>query len=172
MEKVNPIPKGYDRIIPHIIVKDSAAAIEFYTKVFGAVEEYSHSIPRDKNKEKIVHAVINIGKSKIMLADEFPEMCDGYVKAGEKIGAPDTIGGNSVYLNMYFENVDDIFERAKMEGATVIMPLMDAFWGDRYGQFKDPFGHVWEVATHKKDMTNEELESAAKEAFEKMGNKN
>lgn len=113
MEYVNPIPKGYDRIIPHIIVKDSAAAIEFYKKVFGTVEEYRHSLPEDKNKgnkEKIVHAVINIGRSKIMLADEFPEMCDGYVKAGEKIGAPSTVGGNSVYLNMYFENVDDIFE--------------------------------------------------------------
>jgi PhnB protein len=173
MENANPIPKGYEDIIPHIFVKDSAAAIEFYTKVFDAVEEYRHSIPGDKNKgnkEKIVHAVINIGKSKIMLADEFPEMCDEYVKVGEKIGAPSTVGGNSVYLNMYFENVDDIFERAKMEGATVIMPLMDAFWGDRYGQFKDPFGHIWEVATHKKDMTKEELEDAAKGAFEKMGN--
>ena len=173
MENVNPIPTGYDRIIPHIFVPESAAAIEFYTKVFGAVEEYRHSIPGDKrkgNKEKIVHAVINIGKSKIMLADEFPEMCNEHVKVGEKIGAPSTIGGNSVFLNMYFENVDDIFERAKMEGATVIMPLTDAFWGDRYGQFKDPFGHIWEVATHKKDMTNKELENAAKEFFEKMAN--
>ena len=71
---------------------------------------------------------------------------------------------------MYFENVDDNFERAKMDGAIVIMPLIDAFWGDRYGQFKDPFGHVWEVATHKKDMTNEELEIAAKQYFEKNGN--
>lgn len=113
MENVNTILKGYDRIIPHIFVNDSAAAIEFYTKVFGVVEEYRHSIPENKNKEvkkKIVHAVINIGKSKIMLADEFPEMCDGHVKAGEKIGTPSTIGGNSVFLNMYFENVDDVFE--------------------------------------------------------------
>jgi PhnB protein len=72
---------------------------------------------------------------------------------------------------MYFENVDEVFERAKMEGATVIMPLMNAFWGDRYGQFRDPFGHVGEVATHKKDMPNKELGSAAKDYFEKMGNK-
>ena len=120
MENVNPIPTGYDRIIPHIFVPDSAAAIDFYTKVFGAVEEYRHSIPGDKskgNKEKIVHAVINIGKSKIMLADEFPEMCNEHVKVGEKIGAPSTIGGNSVFLNMYFENVDDIFERAEIGGS-------------------------------------------------------
>jgi len=103
MKNVNPIPTGYDRIIPHIFVPDSAAAIKFYTKVFGAVEEYRHSIPGDKskgNKEKIVHAVINIGKSKIMLADEFPEMCNEHVKVGEEIGAPSTIGGNSVFLNM------------------------------------------------------------------------
>ena len=106
-----------------------------------------------------------------MLADEFPEMCDETVKAGEKIGAPGTIGGNSVFLNLNFENVDEVFERAKMERATIIMPLMDAFWGDRYGQFKDPFGHIWEVATYKKDLTNEELENAAKEFFGKMGNK-
>jgi uncharacterized glyoxalase superfamily protein PhnB len=155
-------------------VNDAAAAIEFYSKVFDAVEEYRHSIPANKNKqnkEKIVHAVINIGKSKIMIADEFPEMFDGHIKVGEKIGAPNTIGGNSVFLNLYFEDVDNIFERAKMEGATVIMPLMDAFWGDRYGQFRDPFGHVWEVATHKKDMTNTELENAARDFFEKMGNK-
>ena len=114
-----------------IRVNDSAAAIEFYTKVFGAVEEYRHSIPGNKNKdnkEKIVHAVINIGMSKTMLADEFPEMCDGHINVGEKIRAPSTIGGNSVFLNMYFKNVDEVFEKAKMEGATVIMPLIDAFW--------------------------------------------
>lgn len=68
-----------------------------------------------------------------MLADEFPEMCDEHVKAGEKIGAPGTIGGNSVFLNLYFENVDEVFERVKMDGASIIMPLMDAFWGDNYG---------------------------------------
>lgn len=88
MENVNPIPKRYDRIIPHIIVRLRCCYWILY-KGIGAVEEYRHSIPGDKNKgnkEKIVHAVISIGKSKIMLADEFPEMCDGYVKAGEKIG--------------------------------------------------------------------------------------
>ena len=69
---------------------------------------------------------------------------------------------------MYFENVDEIFNKAQNEGATVVMPLMDAFWGDRYGQLKDPFGHVWEVATHKKDLTKEEMEKAAKETFAKM----
>lgn len=114
--------------------------------------------------------VITTGISKIMPADEFPEMCNEHVKSGEKIGAPGPIGWSSVFFNMYFENIDDLFKKAKMEGATVTMSLMDAFWGDRYGQFKDPFGHTWEVATHKKDMINKELEIAAKDFFEKMGN--
>ncbi|MDN5847610.1 MAG: glyoxalase/bleomycin resistance/extradiol dioxygenase family protein [Candidatus Nitrosocosmicus sp.] len=98
-------------------------------------------------------------------------MCSDNVPNGEKIGSPKTVGGNSVFLNMYFENVDEIFDRAQMAGATVIMPLEDAFWGDRYGQFKDPYGHVWEVATHKKDMSKEELEKAAKEVFKQMEKK-
>jgi PhnB protein len=103
-----------------------------------------------------------------MLADELPGMCDTGLDDGWKIGSPTTVGCNSVFLNIYFENVEEIFNKAQNEGATAIMPLMDAFWGDRYGQLKDPFGHIWEVATHKKDMTKEEMERAAKEAFAKM----
>jgi PhnB protein len=99
-------------------------------------------------------------------------MCDSTHSDGLKIGSPTTVGGNSVFLNMYFEDVDEVFNKAQNEGATVIMPLMDAFWGDRYGQLRDPFGHVWEVATHKKDMTKEEMEIAAKEAFAKMSANN
>ena len=169
-KSVNPIPEGYDSITPHLIVKNCVDAIEFYKKVFGAVEERRFTMPDDNTK--IIHAVLRIGKnnsnSRIMLADEFPGMCDSSLSNGEKIGSPKTIGGNSVFLNMYFEDVDEIFNKARNEGATVIMPLMDAFWGDRYGQLKDPFGHIWEVATHKKDMTKEEIERAAKEAFAKM----
>jgi PhnB protein len=168
---VSPIPKGYDSITPHIFVKSSVDAIEFYKKVFGGIEESRYTIPADKDRgigEKVIHAVLTIGSSKLLLADEFPEMCDRASNVG-KIGAPDTVGGNSVFLNLYFENVDEIFDKAQREGATVVMPLMDAFWGDRYGQLRDPFGHIWEVATHKKDVSKEELETAAKEAFQKMG---
>jgi PhnB protein len=92
--------------------------------------------------EKVVHAVLNIGGSKLLLADEFPEMCDEHTSNVGKIGAPSSVGGNSVFLNLYFENVDEIFDKAQREGATVVMPLMDAFWGDRYGQLKDPFGRI------------------------------
>jgi PhnB protein len=163
----NPIPEGYDSITPHLMVKNCVNAIEFYKKVFGAREEYRFTMPDDNTK--IIHAVMRIGNhSRIMLADEFPGMCDSNLSDGAKIGSPKTVGGNSVFLSMYFENVDEIFNKAQNEGATVVMPLMDAFWGDRYGQLKDPFGHVWEVATHKKDMTKEEMERAAKEAFAKM----
>jgi uncharacterized glyoxalase superfamily protein PhnB len=168
MNSVDPIPKGYESITPHIFAINAAEAIEFYKNVFGAVEEHRHTIPGKDGTEKIVHAVISIRDSKLMLADEFTEMCSEDVSMGEKIGSPKSIGGNSVFLNLYFENVDEIFDRAQKAGATVIMPLADAFWGDRYGQFKDPYGHIWEVATHKKDMTNEELTRAAKEAFEQM----
>jgi PhnB protein len=169
---VRPIPKGYECITPHIFVKSSVDAIEFYKKVFGAIEESRYMLPADKDRgrgEKVIHAVLNIGNSKLLLADEFPEMCDEHITNAGKIGAPNTVGGNSVFLNLYFENVDEIFDKAQREGATVVMPLMDAFWGDRYGQLKDPFGHIWEVATHKKDVSKEELETAAKEAFQKMG---
>jgi PhnB protein len=163
---VNPIPEGYDSVTPHLMVKNAVNAIEFYKKVFGATEEYRFTMPDDNTK--IIHAVIRIGKnSRIMLADELPGMCDSNLSYG-KIGSPKTVGGNSVFLSMFFENVDEIFNKAQSEGATVVMPLMDAFWGDRYGQLKDPFGHIWEVATHKKDMTKEEMEKAAKETFAKM----
>ncbi|HEY6883151.1 MAG TPA: VOC family protein [Nitrososphaeraceae archaeon] len=163
----NPIPEGYDSIIPHLIVKNCGNAIEFYKKVFGAREECRFTMPDDNTK--IIHAVLRIGNnSKIILADEFSGMCDSHLSHGGKIGSPKTIGGNSMFLNMYFENVDEIFNKAQSEGAAVAMPLMDAFWGDRYGQLQDPFGHIWEVATHKKDMTKEEIEGAAKEAFAKM----
>jgi len=165
---VNPIPDGYESITPHLMVRNCMKAIEFYKNVFGATEEYRLALPNDNRK--IVHAVLKIGKNKsrIMLADELPGMCDAGLDDGWKIGSPTTVGGNSVFLNMYFENVDEIFSKAQDEGATIIMPLMDAFWGDRYGQLKDPSGHIWEVASHKKDMTKEEMEIAAKEAFAKI----
>jgi len=170
-QSVNPIPKGFASITPHIFIKDSAAAaIEFYKKVFDATEEYRMTLPEgDKDAGKIVHAVLNIGGSKLMMADEFQEMCGEHVASGQKIGAPPSIGGNSVFFQLYFENVNKVFDRAQQEGAIVTMPLMDVFWGDRYGQFKDPFVHIWAVATHKKDMSKEELEKAAKEAFKDMG---
>ena len=165
---VNSILEGYDYVTPHLMVKNAVNAIEFYKRVFGATEEYRFTMPDDNTK--IIHAVLRIGNnnnSRIMLADEFPGGDSKLSDAG-KIGDPKTVGRNSVFLSMFFKNVDEIFNKAESEGATVVMPLMDAFWGDRYGQLKDPFGHISEVATHKKDMTREEMEKAAREAFAKM----
>ncbi len=89
----------------------------------------------------------------------------------EKIGSPKSIGGNFVFLNMYFDDVDAIYKKATDDGASVVMPVNDVFWGDRYGQIKDPFGHIWEIATHKKDMTKDEIDKAAIEFFEQMAKK-
>jgi uncharacterized glyoxalase superfamily protein PhnB len=160
---VKAIPEGYENIIPHLVVKDAAKAIEFYKKVFGAKELYRNTVPEDESK--IVHSVITIRASKLMIVDEFPEMCDDS-QSGQKVGSPITIGGNSMFLNMYFDDVDAIYKKATDEGASVVMPLSDVFWGDRYGQIKDPFGHIWEIATHKKDMSKDEIDKAAKEFFQ------
>lgn len=162
MEATRAVPEGYENITPHLVVKGAAKAIEFYKKVFGAKEEYRSTIPGDESR--IMHSVLTIRASKIMVVDEFTEMRDG-VESGEKIGSPNSIGGNSVFLNMYFDDVDAVYKKATDEGASVVMPLGDVFWGDRYGQIKDPFGHIWEIATHKKDMTADEIDRAAKEFF-------
>ena len=94
-------------------------------------------------------------------------MCDNG-QSSERVGSPKSIGGNSVFLNMYFDDVDAIYKKAIDEGASELMPISDVFWGDRYGQIKDPFGHIWEIATHKKDLTRDEIDKAAKESFEQM----
>lgn len=163
--EVKAIPEGYENITPHLVVKDAAKAIDFYRKVFGAKEEYRSTIPGEENK--IIHSVLTIRKSKIMVVDEFPEMWDNG-QSSERVGSPKSIGGNSVFLNMYFDDVDAIYKKAIDEGASELMPISDVFWGDRYGQIKDPFGHIWEIATHKKDLTRDEIDKAAKESFEQM----
>ena len=165
---VKAIPEGYENITPHLVVKDAAKAIDFYKKAFGAEEAYRSTIPGDESK--VIHSVLTIRTSKIMIVDEFPEMC-GEGQSGEKVGSPNSIGGNSVFLNMYFDDGDAVYKKATDEGALVVMPLNDVFWGDRYGQIKDPFGHIWEIATHKKDMTTDEIDLAAKEFFGQMAKK-
>lgn len=157
--KVNPIPKGYEGITPHLIVKNAADAIEFYKKAFGAEEEYRHTLPDGKS---ILHAVIKIGNRNLMIADDLADMC------GESVSSPSSLGKTSVLLSLYVEDADGFFSKAQAAGATVQMPLMDAFWGDRYGQLRDPYGHIWEIASHKKDMSRDEIETAAREAFAQM----
>lgn len=151
---VKPIPEGFHTLTPHIILKNASEAIEFYKKAFGAEEVFRMPTPDGK----IGHAELKIGDSMLMLCDEYPEM--GCL-------SPQTIGNTPVTLSLYVENADDVFNTAIAAGATVKMPLADQFWGDRYGQVADPYGHCWSICTHIKDMTPEEIAKASAEAFSK-----
>src|SRR5438045_3405266 len=146
---VKPIPEGYHSVTPYLIIKGAADAINFYKKAFGAVELFRFPAPDGK----IGHAEIKIGNSPIMLADEFAEM--GYK-------GPETLGGSAVSLMIYVEDVDTVFNQAVTGGATVKEALQDKFYGDRMGTVIDPFGHVWHLATHKEDVSTEEIQERMK----------
>jgi PhnB protein len=148
---VKPIPDGYHAVTPYLIVKGAAAAIDFYKTAFGATEIMRMPQPDGR----VGHAELQIGDSRVMLADEFPER--GFV-------GPQTVGGTSVTLHLYVENVDKIASQTVAAGAKEIRPVQDQFYGDRSGTFQDPFGHVWNIATHKEDLTMEEIGKRAKAA--------
>ncbi|MBI4470886.1 MAG: VOC family protein [Acidobacteria bacterium] len=143
--KVKAIPEGHHTLTPHIVVRGGMDAIEFYKRAFGAKELMVMPGPEGK----VMHAEIQIGDSVLYLADEFPEM-GGCL-------SPQAIGGTPVVLHLYVEDVDARFNQAVAAGAAVRMPLSDMFWGDRYGQVTDPFGHIWSLASHKEDLTPEEI---------------
>jgi PhnB protein len=144
MANVKPIPEGYHSVTPYLIIKGAADAIEFYKKAFGATELF-----RMDHEGKVGHAEIKIGDSPIMLSDEAPEM--GYT-------SPTTLGGTPVSIMIYVEDVDTIFKQAIAAGGEEQKPVKDQFYGDRSGSLKDPFGHVWHVATHKEDVSPEEMD--------------
>jgi PhnB protein len=148
---VKPIPEGYHSVTPYLIVRGGADAIEFYQKAFGAVELFRFPSPDGK----IGHAEIKVGDSPIMLADEFPDM--GY-------NGPQSLGGSPVSLMIYVEDVDTVFNQAVEAGATVKEALQDKFYGDRIGTVVDPFGHRWHLATHKEDVSVDEMQRRAKAA--------
>jgi uncharacterized glyoxalase superfamily protein PhnB len=154
--KAKAIPDGFHTITPHLTVRDAHRALEFYQKAFGA--EVLDVAPAPGGK--VMHAALKIGDSILMLNDEFPEY------GGD--AAPSAKGGTGVSLHIYLENVDAAFERAVSAGASVKMPVMDQFWGDRYGQLMDPFGHRWSLATHTRDMSPEEMQKEQEQAFAKM----
>lgn len=147
MSTVKPVPEGFRTLTPHITVKGARKAIGFYQQAFGAEELVVHSMPDGT----VMHASLRIGDSILMLNDEFPQM-------GAK--GPQTIGGTAVTLHLFVADVDKAFDRAVKAGATIVMPVADQFWGDRYGLLTDPFGHQWSIATHKKDVSPEELKVA------------
>lgn len=145
---VNPVPDGYHTVTPYLIIKGASDAIEFYKRAFGANEV----MRMPKPDGGIAHAEIAIGNSHIMLADEYPEM--GY-------RSPQSLGGSGVSLMLYLENVDDVFKRALAAGATQLQEVKNQFYGDRSGTLRDPFGHVWTVATHVEDVPPDEMERRA-----------
>ena len=153
---VQPIPEGYEHPIPSLVVDGADQAIEFYTRAFGAKERGRMNGPDGK----VAHAELEIGDSVVMLADPFPQSARR---------PPKELGGTSVGVFLYVEDVDAVVERAVEAGATVTMPVDDMFWGDRYGQITDPFGHEWEIATHKEDLTPEEMQKRGEEAMASMG---
>ncbi|TVP40978.1 VOC family protein [Candidatus Nitrosocosmicus arcticus] len=156
MNEVKKIPEGYHTITPALVVKDGLKAIEYYKKVFGAIDKGTMMMPDNK---AVAHAELQIGDSKIMLTDEFPEM---------KCMSPPSIGGSPVYLYLYVEDVDKTVNIALAEGGKSLDPVQDQFWGDRHGSIQDPFGHIWSISTHIKDLSEEEMKKAASEAFSKM----
>jgi PhnB protein len=150
MADVDPIPDGYPQVTPYLCVDGANEAIEFYSKVFGATERMRMSGPDGK----IGHAEVQLGQGLIMLADPHPEM---------GIRDPKDIGGTPVTISLYVENVDDVYKAALDNGATELRAVEDQFYGDRSGQFEDPFGHKWSVATHVEDVPPEEMEKRAAE---------
>ena len=151
---VKPIPEGYHSISPYLVIKNAAAAIEFYKKAFGAKERGRMPGPDGR----IMHAELQMGDSVVMLCDEMPEY-------GKR--SPQTLGGTPVSLFLYVPDVDASFQQAVAAGARSTMPVADMFWGDRFGKLADPFGHEWSIATHKEDLTPEEIERRGRDAMSK-----
>lgn len=143
--KVNPIPEGFHTVAPYLCIRDTARAIEFYKKAFGATEVMRLVEPRGK----VGHAQIRIGHSMIMLADEYPEL---------GILSPQTLGGSPVSITLFVDNVDTLANQAIAAGAKVLGPVADQFWGERTGKFEDPFGHIWLIHTRIEEVSAEEMQ--------------
>ena len=141
------IPQGMHTVTPQLVCAGAAAAIEFYKKAFNATEMARLPGPQGK----IMHSMIRIGDSPVMIVDEFPEL---------KSLGPTALKGTPVTIHLYVEDVDTFFKRAVSAGAKITMPVDDMFWGDRYGQLEDPFGHRWSIGTHKRDVSPEEMKLA------------
>jgi PhnB protein len=147
-----PIPDGYPRVTPYLIIDGAGAAIDFYRSVLGARERMRMPAPDGR----VGHAELEIGDSLIMLADEFPEM---------EARGPKAVGGTPVSLHVYVEDADGVFDRAIQAGARALQAVEDKFYGDRSGQFEDPFGHHWSVATHVEDVPPDEMAARAAAAM-------
>lgn len=152
---VEPIPEGYTSLSPYLTVDDGRAALDFYKRAFGAREMGIMEAPDGR----IAHAALQIGNSALMFSDPFPQF------AGK---SPKELGGTTNALFLYVDDVDAVVRQAVDTGATILMEPEDQFWGDRMGQITDPFGHIWQIATHVEDVSPEELEVRSKEVFAAM----
>ncbi len=153
-KKVNPIPEGCHTVTPYLTVNGAAQALEFYKKAFNAHLLTLHDLPDGK----VVYAQLKIGDSMIMVSDEFPGSACG-------MAAPSTLKGTTVAIHLYVEDVDKLFKQALQAGATEKMPVSDTFWGARYGQLVDPFGHIWSLATQTEILSDSEVKTRAQELF-------
>ena len=152
---VKPIPEGYHSLQIYLAVEDAAKAIDFYKEAFGAEE----TIRMPGRDGKIAHAELQIGDSKLMLSDPFPQ---------SNVRPPTERGGPTASVFMYVDDADATFDQATAAGAEVERALEDMFWGDRFGSLSDPFGHVWSIATHKEDLSEEEMAERSKAAMAEM----
>ncbi|MEA2320420.1 MAG: PhnB protein [Solirubrobacteraceae bacterium] len=152
---VNPVPEGHHTVTPYLAVDDAAAAIEFYGRAFGATEQGRMTGPDGS----VAHASIQIGDSRVMLSDPYPQ---GSARP------PKQLGGTTCVMFLYVEDTDAFYRRAVDAGATATMPPDDMFWGDRFAQVGDPFGHVWQIATHKEDLSAEEMAERGRQAMAQM----
>jgi PhnB protein len=153
---VKPIPEGHTSITPYLTVDDGKRAIEFYKSAFGATEQGVMHGPDGK----IAHAELEIGNARIMLSDKFPQSaCE----------TPKELGGTTVAMFLFVEDVDSVVQDAADAGAKITMKPEDQFWGDRLGQVTDPYGHVWQIATHIEDLTPDEIEARGREFMASMG---
>jgi PhnB protein len=141
---------------PYLVVTDAAAAIDFYKKAFGATELVRHQAP---GTNKLMHAHLVIQSGHLFLSDDFAG------QTGRKSETPLALGGSPVTFHLHVDNADAVWDKAVSAGAEVTMPLADQFWGDRYGQLRDPFGHKWSIGQTKSVPTQDEIEKAAREVF-------
>ena len=153
---VQPIPPGYHTVSPHLAVRGGLEAMEFYKKAFNAEERGRFMTPDGK---RLMHGELKIGDSIVMLGEESLQ---------RGCPAPQSVGGTTVSLYLYVEDADRLFHQAMAAGAKSTMPLADMFWGDRAGTVMDPFGHQWTIATHKEDVSPEELKKRGQAFFQQM----
>ena len=152
-----PVPEGYHTITPYLAVENASEAIDFYQRAFGAKE----NVRMDGPGGAIMHAELQVGDSMIMLSDPFPQ---------SSTTPPKQLGGTSVSIFAYVENIDDVYKQAIDAGASSLMEPDDMFWGDRFGSVQDPFGHSWTIATHIEDVEPEEMQRRSEEFMSQMAN--